>query len=343
MSKVSTNYRIEENLPRGEKVTEDFLYFDEYFGGFRPFEVAVISKNGDAGSWQVVKDVNALEDYLYELGSVQGPQSMATVYKSINQAYNGNQSSFYAFPEDSLTFDKYRGWIDRYEGLSPQILVNKSGDKTRISANLKDIGADSIQNILDKVDRFVATRLDTTVASYRQTGTGIMVDKNAEYVRQDLITGLGLAIGIVSILMGLLYRNIGMLLIALVPNLLPLLLSAAALGFLGIELEAGIAITFAVVFGIAVDDTIHFLSKFRLVYGRSKDLEFSLRQTFLETGKALCLTTVVLFFGFLVMLFSIHPPSQTVGVLISITLITALLGDLFILPLLIRGLFKRFS
>lgn len=136
--------------------------------------------------------------------------------------------------------------------------------------------------------------------------------------------------------MGLLFRNIKMLLISLIPNILPLVFAGGLLGFLGIELEAGVSITFAIIFGIAVDDTIHFLSKYKLARDKGLDVEAALELTFTETGKAIVLTSIILFFGFLVMLFSIHPPSVTVGLLISVTLFTALIADLLLIPILIR-------
>jgi hypothetical protein len=140
--------------------------------------------------------------------------------------------------------------------------------------------------------------------------------------------------------MALLFRNWRMLIVSLIPNLFPLLLAGALLGYLGIELEAGVSIVFAVIFGIAVDDTIHFLSKYKLTRNKGHDVEESLRITFLETGKAIALTTIVLFFGFLVMLFSIHPPSVVIGLLISLTLFSALISDLLLIPVLIRWMMK---
>lgn len=140
--------------------------------------------------------------------------------------------------------------------------------------------------------------------------------------------------------MVILFRDLKMLVVSLVPNIIPLLMAGAFIGFASVELEAGIAIVFAVIFGIAVDDTIHFLSKFKLVRDKGKTVDESLKITFLETGKAIGLTTIVLFFGFLVMLFSIHPPSVIIGVLISLTLFSAFFSDLFLIPILIRWLIK---
>ena len=126
----------------------------------------------------------------------------------------------------------------------------------------------------------------------------------------------------------------------MVPNLIPLLLAGALLGYLGIDLEAGVSSVFAVIFGIAVDDSIHFLSKFKLARMKGLGVEESIHLTFRETGKAIILTSIILFFGFLVMLFSVHPPSVTIGLLISLTLLSAVAADLLLLPLLIRWLIK---
>ena len=230
----------------------------------------------------------------------------------------------------------YKNLAARLPGRKNSILVNERGDMARISGNMKDLGADSIQQMIGSIDRWIAANLDTANYSFTQTGTGIMADRNAEYVRRDLMYGLGLAIGIVSILMALLYRHLAMLIIALVPNLIPLLVSGAVLGFAGIKLEASITIAFAVVFGIAVDDIIHFLSKYKISRQQGLGLEESLRQTFVETGKAIGLTSLVLFFGFWVLLFSIHLPSQAIGLLICVTLLSALVCDLFLIPSMLR-------
>ena len=121
----------------------------------------------------------------------------------------------------------------------------------------------------------------------------------------------------------------------------PLLLAGGLLGYLGIELEAGVSVIFAIIFGIAVDDTIHFLSKFRLARSQGLSIDDAIHITFIETGKAITLTTVILFFGFLVLLFSINPPSLVIGGMISTTLVSALFGDLFLIPILIRWLMKE--
>ncbi|MCB9295882.1 MAG: MMPL family transporter [Lewinellaceae bacterium] len=342
ISRITTNYRIENNLPMGEKITEDFLFFEKNLAGFRPMEFAVYAKDGyKANDYEVIREIAKVEDYLHQIPAVQAVASITAVYKSINQMMRNNNPGAYALPESKEQFGRYRRMAEQVPELAVDVLLSKDEKKARITSRIRDVGADNIQDMGDRIDRWIATNTDTSVVEFKRTGTGLIIDKNSEYVRRNLIQGLGMAILIVSLLMALLFRNWKMLFISLVPNVFPLLLAGALLGFLGIELEAGVSIVFAVIFGIAVDDTIHFLSKFKLARNKGLSIEESLHITFLETGKAIVLTTVILFFGFLVMLFSIHPPSVTIGLLISLTLFSALVSDLALIPVLIRWMMKE--
>jgi len=170
------------------------------------------------------------------------------------------------------------------------------------------------------------------------SGTGILLDKNSFYVRESLINGLLMGSLLVAIIMVFLFRNFKLLLISLLPNVLPLLFAAGLLGYLNNPLEATISVVFAIVFGIAVDDTIHFLGRYKVGIANGLTKEEALEITFVETGRALVITTLALFFGFMVLLFSIHQPSMTIGLLVSVTLLAALVLDLLLLPVLIRKL-----
>ena len=337
ISLVTTNYKLMDNLPRGAKVTEDFLFFESNFSGFRPLEFAVTVKPPyKADSYEVVKEIDKLENYLRSTGAINSSLSQAMLYKSMSMMANGNQKAYYTLPADSSVFEEYRTLLSKMRTAEATILVNKNNDKSRIATIVADIGADSIKSLGLRIDAWVKNNINPQLMEVRRTGTGLILDKNSIYVTQNLIQGLLLSILLISLLMAWLLKNWRMWLISLIPNLLPLLFAGALLGYFNIELEAGISIIFAIIFGIAVDDTIHFLSRFKLCLDDGMDKEAALVATFKDTGKALVLTTVILFFGFLVMLFSSHPPSLIVGVLVSITLASALLCDLFLLPLLIR-------
>ena len=337
ISRITTNYDIEGTLPRNTNISNDFRFFEEEFAGFRPLEFAVESQGNYASdSYEVVKEISKLEDHLQSTGVINAIMSQATMYKSLNKMSNSNRAEAYVFPESRKDFATYKRMIQKSKMLDQAVLINKDKTKSRVSSRIADIGADSIRVLNQKIDVWINENLNKDVVRVRSTGTGLIIDKNGVYIRDNLLQGLGLALIIVSILMGFLFKSLRMVIVALIPNIIPLLFAAGLIGWLGINLEAGVSIIFAIVFGIAVDDTIHFLSKYKLerVKGRSK--EESLEVCYTETGKALTITSVILFFGFLVMLFSNSLPTNTVGLLISVTLIVALVFDLYLLPILIR-------
>ena len=337
ISSITTNYGIIDNLPRGKKITEDFTFFEKELTGFRPMELAVYTQGDyEVNDYAVIQEMDKIEAYLHQFPGLEAIGSITTLYKSIHQAFNNNREDAFTVPASERQFARYRRLADQLPKFDPNVLVSKDGTKARITSRIKDIGADSIKAMGLRIDNWIARNIDDSVIKVNRTGTGVIIDKNAEYIRRSLLQGLGIAVVIVSLIMALLFQNWRILIIALVPNIFPLLLAGALIGYLGIELEAGVSIVFAVIFGIAVDDTIHFLSKYKLALNKGMAREEAIRITFVETGKAIVLTSIILFFGFLVMLFSIHPPSVVVGLLISLTLLSALISDLLLIPVLIR-------
>lgn len=341
ISQITTNYNIINNMPLGSRITEDFRFFERELTGFRPMEFAVYAREPyKATDFEVIREIDKIEDHLHEVDGVRAISSITSVYKSINQMNANNRPDAYELPETEQRFEQYRRMVEQIPKMNTNVLVSKDKQKARITSRILDMGSDTIKQMGQRIDRWIATNTDSSIVDVKRTGTGLIIDKNAEYVRRNLLQGLGVAILIISILMALLFKNWRMLFISLVPNLFPLILAGALLGYLGIELEAGISIVFAVIFGIAVDDTIHFLSKYKLARVKGLDREAAIMITFRETGKAIILTSIILFFGFLVMLFSVHPPSVTIGLLISLTLLSAVVSDLLLIPLLIRWLYR---
>jgi predicted RND superfamily exporter protein len=339
VAKINTNYQFKESLPKGSPLAIDFQFFQENYTGFRPLEIAILAKKGHKVTDLVVaKEIEKIEDLIIANRSIGNVQSVNTFSKVINKAHHLNKQEFYVIPKDEKTYKKYQIEAKRLARRQLARYVDSSETKGRITATVLDVGADSLLRIYDEFNSFIISKIDTSLVNFKLTGKGLLLDKNSMYVRQSLLEGLVIASIIVGLLMVVLFKNIKLLIISLIPNLLSLLFAGALLGFLDIPLEASISIVFAIVFGIAVDDTIHFLSRFKQCRASGLDQEESLEKTFQETGKALVITTIVLFFGFMVMLFSIHQPSVTVGLLISFTLLVALVLDLLLLPVIIRKL-----
>jgi len=336
ISKVHTNYDLVNNLPRKAKITEDFKYFEKEFAGFRPLELAGTVQEGyGLYDYEVVSAISKAEAHMRGREEIQTAFSLGTLVRSINQMLHGNNSDYYKMPS-AEEYPRIKKLITRLPPSGADVLVSKDKRKTRVSTKVKDIGADNNRMLNDEVDDWLSKNINPEVIRFKQTGTGMLLDKNSEFVQASLMQGLLIALLIVSVLMGFLFRDVKMLFLALVPNVIPLLFAAALIGYTGVALEAGVSIVFAIIFGIAVDDTIHFLSKYKLAKDQYGDREKAMEITFQECGKAIIYTTIILFFGFMVLLFSNNQPSQVIGMLISVTLLSALIADLTILPVLMR-------
>ena len=210
-----------------------------------------------------------------------------------------------------------------------------------MSSTLGEIGKYKVDEKNERLYAFIDRAIDQNVLKVHLTGTGHLLDKNMSSLAKNLTFGLVIAILLVSLLMGFLYKSVRIVLIAIVPNVFPLLMLAAVLGFVGIDLKVSTAIIFTISFGIAVDDTIHFMSKFKLELNKGKTFLYALKRTYLSTGRAIVLTTLILCSGFLLLMLSDFLGTFYVGLLLSLTLLFALISDLFILPVLLLYFFKN--
>ena len=338
ISSITDDTKVYNTIPRDSRIIADFEFFEKQFYGFRPFEIMVTAGDSmQVTDLAVLEQIDTIEQLLKTIPEIGAVNSVTTLYKSLNRGYWGDVQSYYKLPTTEKKLKKLESTFGSPIKGDVNILVSEDLRFARISGQIRDIGFEDIRLIQGKVDSFITTYTDPDIATFRQTGTGILVDKNNVYLRQSLITGLMIAFLAVSLLMALLFKNFKMVVISLVPNLLPLVVGAAAIGFLNIQFDAPTSIIFAISFGIAVDDTIHFLSKFKLELAKGRSTERALRHTFIETGQAILITTVILFVGFSILLFSKNPATFNAGLLISLTLFTALFADLLIIPVLVRA------
>lgn len=338
---IKTDVELKQALPNNSKIAADFEFFQKNYAGFRPLEIAVMStETHKVTDFEVAQEIEKLVAYLEKIEIIGNLQSANLPYKIINKANHLNKSDFFTFPTEKPVFENYKKDAQRLARKQFAKFINVDTTVARIKGRLQDVGTDSLKIIYDGIDQFAKSKLDTTLVTIKVTGKSILLDKNAKYIRRNLLEGLLYGLVLIGVIMAFVFRDIKVFLISLVPNILPILFAGSILGFLGIPLEASLSVVFAIVFGIAVDDTIHFLGKYKLGITQGLSKEAALEKTFAHTGRALVITTIILFFGFMVMLFSIHQPSITIGLIISVTLVTALILDLLLLPVLIRKLIK---
>ena len=293
--------------------------------------------------YEILVMINGIVDAMHKEENLSTTLSILDLYKQFNYGKNLRKSfDDYTLPDSS----DYALFQQMKADLPPSSfarigLVNQDGTVGRISSTVRDLGTSDIEKINARLQEHINHHLDSSKLSAQITGTGTLIDQNNTYLRQNLLYGLSGAVLIIGLIMAILFKNWKFLVISIIPNVFPLVFGAAVMGLLQISLDATTSMIFAISFGIAVDDTIHFLSKLRLELSKSQDLEKALYNTTLETGRPIIVTSIILFFGFLVMLFAKAPGMMYVGLLVSLTLFSAVFADLFLIPILCRLMLRK--
>ncbi|MCC5922629.1 MAG: MMPL family transporter [Crocinitomicaceae bacterium] len=339
---VKTNNFIMDDIRDGVPMKADFAFFDEHFAGIRPFEMAVQLRDTSLQFWDkvVLDEMARVENYLEKEYGVAIRMSLIRAIQLLDPLANTSVSDTIQQipPWDNVrAFRNYkRAILSANEGQLWRSIVNENFGVARIAGNIPDWGSIVVQEKNDGLYTFLSEELKSEILVFQPTGSAHLLDKNMRYLSGSLIQGLAFAILVVSMLMGFLFRSISMVIIAMIPNILPLVFIAGFMGFTGIDLKITTAIVFTISFGIAVDDTIHFLSKFNLELKKGKSPLYALKRTYFSTGKAILLTSAVLCSGFLLLLLSDFLGTFYLGLMITLTLFFAIVADLLLLPILLN-------
>ncbi len=343
LMRIEVNNYLLEDLRDSDDLKQEFLYFENEFSGARPFELAVIMHD-DANIFdqEVLTQLDRIDSFLihrYEVGSLL---SVSRILKTANRELQGGYSSGFNIPASQRDVDKLVRTLNRFDRDSIlSKFVNEPKGIARVQGKIGDLGARAFDVKNEELDVFIAQNLSDRKFEVKVTGTATLVDQNNESLAVDMTIGLGIAFIVVSIIIAFLFRSLRMVLICLIPNIMPLLMIAGYMGFMGIDLKVSTSIIFTIAFGIAVDDTIHFMSKLRLELAKGKHLLYALKRTQISTGKAIVVTSLILCAGFLTLILSDFLGTFYIGLLVSMTLLFAVLADLFLLPVLILMFFKR--
>jgi hypothetical protein len=206
---------------------------------------------------------------------------------------------------------------------------------------MKDIGTDKMEIIEERLQQKIDKEFPKENYSVTITGKALVFLKGTNYLIDNLVVSLALAIFLIALFMAFMFRSFKMILISLIPNMFPLLITAGLMGYLGIPLKPSTILVFSIAFGISVDDTIHFLSKYRQeLKANNWKIKISVYNALHETGVSMFYTSIVLFFGFLVFTVSSFGGTIALGGLVSITLLFAMVSNLLLLPSLLLSLEK---
>jgi len=344
----STGYMVDD-IPHRDKIYRDLKFFENHFGGVIPIEISIdTKKRKGVFNLKNLNKINKLQNKLKNYPELSRSASFVDVVKFARQAfYNGSEKKY------KLPTNMDKNWVLSYVKKSSddddvtdvlKSYVDSLRQITRVSVLMADIGtkrmAELNDNIKAEIDTlFPGENYETTV-----TGTSTIFFKGTKYLIRNLFISVGLAIILISLFMAWMFVSVRMIVVSLIPNLIPLILTAAIMGFFGIAIKPSTILIFSIAFGISVDNTIHFLAKYRQeLMVRNWNISESVIAAIKEAGVSLMYTSIVLFFGFGMFVASDFGGTKAMGALVSFTLLIAVLANLVLLPSLLLSLEKAIT
>jgi len=335
-----TGSRIED-LPKDAKFFKDIRFFEEEFDGIMPVEVVVDTKrkNGIL-KLATLRRMDRLANEIDETPELSKSVSVVNLVKYSKQAFYNGIPKYYQLPssqENTFIMDVARKSSGNSNLL--ESFVDSTGQTARMTTFMRDVKTNRMEEIEQDLIESISKIFPEERYNVYMTGKALLFLKGTKYLIKNLLLSLALAIGLISIFMAYLFRSFRMIVISLVPNLLPLVITAGLMGFLGVPIKPSTILVFSIAFGISVDDTIHFLAKYRQELTANRwQIKKSVYNALRETGVSMFYTSIVLFFGFSVFIISSFGGTQALGGLVSATLLFAMLSNLILLPSLLLSL-----
>lgn len=341
---ITSDGKIVGDFPEGHHVLQDLDFFEKHFGGVVPFEIQIDALKPDkALSAGTLKRIEKLQDAIAEYPEFSRAVSMVEVVKSLKQAYYKGMPSKYELPSGAE-----RGFILSYaennktQSGGNEVLrsfIDSANQVTRVSFQMKDAGSGETERLLGEIRPILDSIFNPERYNTLITGTSVVYLRGTEYLVKNLFISLGIAVVLIAMLMAYMFRSWRMVAVSLIPNIVPLIFTGALMGFLGITIKPSTILVFSIAFGISVDDTIHFLAKYRQeLEANNWKIKRSVILALHEVGISMAYTSIVLFFGFSIFNLSTFGGTKALGMLVSITLLVAMFSNLILLPSLLLTL-----
>ena len=342
VSKIETTGNIVDDIPKDDPIAVDLDFFERNFAGVMPFEVMVNThKNNGVSKSSTLKRIQKLENVLAEYPEISSTSSIADLAKFSKQAYYNGNPDYYSLPSS-----QEKNFILKYAkntlGDSADIFnsfIDSTKSVARISARMKDIGTKQMRSLRDSIKPKIDAIFNPEKYDVSITGTSVLFLEGTTYLVKNLFSSLLLAISLIAILMAWMFSSSRMVVVSLLPNLIPLVLTGALMGYFNISIKPSTILVFSIAFGISIDDTIHFLAKYRQ---ELKANHWNIRRAVInalkETGVSMFYTSIVLFFGFSIFIASDFGGTVALGLLVSVTLLFAMMANLLLLPSLLLSL-----
>tara|TARA_Y100001954_G_scaffold50563_1_gene53493 strand:+ start:715 stop:3024 length:2310 start_codon:yes stop_codon:yes gene_type:complete len=342
VSKIETTGNIVDDIPKDDPIALDLDFFERNFAGVMPFEVMVNThKNNGVSKSSTLKRIQKLENVLAEYPEISSTSSIADLAKFSKQAYYNGNPDYYSLPSS-----QEKNFILKYAkntlGDSADIFnsfIDSSKSVARISARMKDIGTKQMRALRDSIKPKIDAIFNPEKYDVSITGTSVLFLEGTTYLVKNLFSSLLLAISLIAILMAWMFSSSRMVVVSLLPNLIPLILTGALMGYFNISIKPSTILVFSIAFGISIDDTIHFLAKYRQeLKANHWNIRLAVINALRETGVSMFYTSIVLFFGFSIFIASDFGGTVALGLLVSVTLLFAMTANLLLLPSLLLSL-----
>jgi predicted RND superfamily exporter protein len=338
---------IVDDLPKSEKIYQDLKFFEKHFKGIMPLEIVIDSKKkrGLRGLKPFQK-ADSLATYIASLPDMNRPLALSEGLKFATQGLNENDPSGYRMPGDFeavFLMDLMKGKGNNGDNLTRLLKSFMDQDKryTRISVSMADVGTEKLPALLDSIQNKANQYFDTSY-QVTLTGTSITFLEGSKFIVNGLKESIFWAFLLIALCMLYLFRSFRILLCSLIPNLVPLIITAGIMGWAGVPLKPSTVLVFSVALGIAVDITIRFLVNYRQVLPEyNNNVESAVKDTVQQTGLSIIYTSLVLMAGFIIFCASSFGGTFALGWLTSITLLAGTITNLVLLPILLMLLRKK--
>lgn len=332
---------IIEDMPQNSEFVNDIRFFEDEFNGIMPLEIMIDTKRKQGVMrLTTLKKMDELQELINEIPELSKPISVIDLVKYSKQAYYNGNANFYQLPtsqENSFILSYAKNSTSEVDLLKN--FVDSTGQYARITTFMKDIGTDKMERIEEDLQTKIDKLFPQEQYTVTMTGKALVFQKGTTYLVKNLAISLSLAIFLIALFMAYMFRSARMIIVSLIPNLIPLLITAGLMGYLGVPLKPSTILVFSIAFGISVDDTIHFLAKYRQeLQANNWKIKTSVYGALRETGVSMFYTSIVLFFGFSVFTISSFGGTVALGALVSATLLFAMLSNLLLLPSLLLSL-----
>ncbi|WP_251623503.1 efflux RND transporter permease subunit [Odoribacter lunatus] len=342
----TTGYMVDD-LKESDPIRKDLSFFEYNFDGLMPLEVTVDFQKPN----QVFKlsNLEKLDKLCYQIQQdpdISRPLSIVEAVKFAGQAYYNGKAEYYKLPTNMNKNFILSYALKSSSGMNAMAgsFIDSTNQKVRLTFRIKDIGTKKMEAKEDSLYHTISKLFPPEKATTKVTGSSIIFFKGNQYLIKNLFTSLALAILLIAGFMAWMFKSKRMVLIALVPNVIPQLITAAIMGYAGIPIKASTILVFSVAFGISVDNTIHYLAKYRQeLQSTNWCIHSSVILALKETGQSMIYTSIILFCGFSIFCLSSFGGTFALGLLTSITLFAAMLANLILLPSLLLSLEKSIT